>query len=256
MKNLSGIKCFLFDLDGTVYVGGKLIPGALETVNLLRARAKLCFLTNNSGKSRGEYLQKLRDLGLSPSDSELIISTDTAVKYLLENHSGKSVYFVGRDAVAEDLAEAGLRLTKQSPDIVLLSYDTTLDYSKLCDISLHLSRGAVYVATHPDVTCPAEPVAVPDVGSFMELIYAATGRRADAVCGKPSGVLAELVKDKFGLQPHEIAMVGDRQATDMQFAMDNGFASVLVLTGVTTRQNLEISPDFVLESIAELPNLL
>ena len=256
MNDLRKIKCFLFDLDGTVYLGKNLIDGALETVEFLRKRAKVCFLTNNSSKSKKEYLQKLFNFGLNPKEDELITSTDAAVHYLKHYHAGKAVYFVGTENVREELLTQGLPLTSSNPEIVLLSYDTSLTYKKLCEISLHLKRGAFYIATHPDITCPAEEVYLPDIGSFMELIFAATGRRADVICGKPTKILADVVTEKFNLTPQEIAMCGDREMTDIRFAKDNGFTSILVLTGETQKNHVTSNPDYTFESICGIKRAL
>jgi len=255
-KYLKDIELFVFDLDGTVYVGQNLIPGALEIIDLLRRRAKVCFLTNNSSRSKAQYLQKLSGLGLDVTEDELLTSTDAAVMYLEQNCPGAGVYALATPDVLGELTARGIRLDDKNPDVVLLTYDTALTYQKLADTAVFLKRGAKYVATHADLTCPAEEAYLPDAGSFMALIEAATGRRPDAVCGKPGPVLARAIAQRYGVPAKNTAMFGDRQYTDILFAKQNGMRSVLVLTGESKPGEITVQPDLVLGSIADISKLI
>ena len=247
------IKCYLFDLDGTVYLDGVLYDKARETVEYLASFAEICYLTNNSSRSRVINIDRLKSLGLPVSARQFMSSTDAASDYLVKNHAGEGVYAVATDPVKEELRAAGVTLVEENPSVVLLAYDTTLTFEKLNKLCYYVSKGAVFYATHPDIVCPAPEVPMPDVGAFLACIQAATGERPQKIFGKPFMWLAEAVKQRFGLETEEIAMVGDRLSTDMLFAQNNGFLSVLTLTGETTREMIGgRAPDVIIESIAEL----
>lgn len=257
--DLRGIKLFLLDMDGTVYVGGRLLSGAREALSTIRKSGRrLCFLTNNSSRSREMYLKKLSGMGISASNEEIFTSADATLMYLKRFYSGKSVYLLGTEGLKGEFLRAGIVLSDDA-DIVVVGYDTELTYKKLTTATDLINRGAVYICTHSDVNCPAEPYYVPDVGSFIELIYKSTGRRPDVICGKPFQAMCDAVVEKFGLQPNEIAMVGDRLSTDIAFGNVGGFASILVLSGETTEEmynRSEIKADLVIKGIYELDEML
>ena len=249
------IKCYLFDLDGTVYLGGRLIPGAKETLARLAKTSKVCFLTNNSSKSKAEYLQKLHSLGLDCDERHLISSLDSAVRFLQKSGRTQKVFALATPGVKAELAERGIELVEEGAETVLATYDTAMTYQSLTNCCLQLRVGAFFCATHPDLNCPSERGPLPDLGSLFALIEASTGRKPDVVCGKPFPLMAETVRERFGLDPAEIAMVGDRLTTDIPFGLENGFFTVLVLTGESDRAMLEASglrPHAVLESLNEL----
>ena len=257
MVNLKDIKLFLLDQDGTLYLSDKPIMGAAAAVKRMRqAGAGVCFLTNNSSKSSANYLAKLTRLGFEPKQEEIYTSSLATIEYLKQHYPRKKVYLLGTKALEIEFLHHGIKVVQKSPDIVVAGYDTELTYQKLCDACVHISRGAGYIATHPDLTCPAEGgLFLPDTGSFIALINAATGRLPEAVCGKPNAPMADGIKRHFGFEAPQIAMVGDRLSTDMQFAKDFGFVSILVLSGETTEKMLkksDIKPDLVLNSVAEL----
>lgn len=249
------IRCYLFDLDGTVYLGGKLIPGARETLDRLSARAEVCFLTNNSSKSKAEYLRKLRGLGLSCDEKHLISSLDSAVRFLHNTGRTHRVFALATPGVKAELADRGLELVEDGAETVLATYDTSLTYENLSNCCLQLRAGAFFCATHPDLNCPSERGLLPDLGSLFALIEASCGRKPDVICGKPFPLMAETVRARFGFEASEIAMVGDRLTTDIPFGLENGFYTVLVLTGESDRAMLKASgltPHAVLESLNEL----
>lgn len=249
-------KLYLLDMDGTVYVGDRLICGAKEKIDEIRGKGKsICFLTNNSSRAPAEYLEKLFRLGIDAGRGELYTSADSAVRFLKKRHAGESVFLLGTEKLASYFEEEGIRLTETDPDIVLLAYDTELTYKKLAKTVTNLATAKHYYATHSDINCPAAPVYLPDVGSFIALIEKSTGKTPETVFGKPFTHMGEAIKEKFSLPADEIAVVGDRIYTDIMFAKNNGFTSVLVLSGETALDDYEknnVKADAVLGSIKDM----
>lgn len=263
MRDITKVKCFLFDLDGTVYTGDKIIPGAAAVFDALTAAGKnYCYLTNNSSLSTEGYVAKLVSKGLNANSGNVITSGWVAARYIADNYADKKVFALVTDSYASELKNHGIKLTTCADfdngnyaDLVLLGYDTCLEYQKLWRACVLIRRGASYIATHHDINCPSEYGGLPDAGSFMAMIEASTGRACQTICGKPFAIMANEVMRKFNLLPHEIAMVGDRLYTDIAFGVNNGFVSILVLSGETDRQMLElsdISPDYVFADITEI----
>lgn len=254
------IKCFLLDLDGTVYLDGKLLPMAKETIEKMRSSGrKICFVTNNSSKSGREYLGRLNAIGLNARSDEICTSGMAAAEYILAKFPGQTVYLCGTPSLTEEFKEYGIRLTEQNPDICVLGFDTTLNYDKICKFNYYLKKGSYYIATHPDLTCPYPEVYIPDTGSFIEMFRASSGRYPDIVCGKPYEPLSRAVAGRFGFKPDEMAMVGDRLKTDVAFAANSGNMGILVLSGETKKSDLAgsgIVPDMVIDGIWQLLPLL
>lgn len=250
---LDEIKCMLLDMDGTVYLADKPIGKMKETLAALRARGiRLIFLTNNSSKTERLYREKLTRLGLWDDRDAVYTSGMAACSYVKAHFSGKGVYLMATESVREYFRSEGVKLTDRDADIVVLAYDTEFTYQKLVKLNYFLKKGAYYIATHPDVTCPAEEVFEPDVGSFLKLFEASAERLPNVIVGKPSPLMGEEILRTTGLQRSEIAMVGDRLNTDILFALNAGFHSVLVLSGETTTDVLaasEIRPEVVLPDL-------
>ena len=256
MKDIAKVKLFLMDMDGTVYVGDEKIEGAFETLEELKRRGrKVLFLTNNSSKTAADYVKKLSHMGYPATESDIFSSGEATIRFLKRNRAGKKVLLLANSAVYKQFEEAGIPLVKEGADLVLVCFDTELDYKKLTLACNHLFEGKEYIVSHPDFVCPANPYPVPDVGSFMALIKAVTGREPDLVIGKPYGTMAKYVAEDYGLLPEEIAMVGDRLYTDIKVGASNGMVSVLVLTGETTKEDLlksDVTPDLVLDSFKDV----
>ena len=255
MKDLKDIRLFCLDMDGTIYLEQTLLPLVKETLAHLKKRAKILFLTNNSSKSVQAYVEKLNRLGIAVTEQDIYTSGQATCEYLNQHFLNQSVYLVGTPALTEEFKAHHIPLNDKNPDLVGLGYDTTLTYQKLVQCTTFLNQGKPYIATHPDINCPATPYYVPDIGSFMALIEKSTNRKPDLICGKPYTIMGSTIMEKFHLQPHQIAMVGDRLSTDIAFAKNNGFVSILVLSGETTLKqykNQSIQADFVFPSIAEL----
>lgn len=253
-EKLKQVKCFLLDMDGTVYLGNQLIDGAIDAVNRMNAFSRAMFLTNNSSAARADYEKKLRRMGFPVTVDDIFTSGNATVEYLSSEYADKKIFLFGNDNLRAEFLRGGITLEEENPDLVVVGFDTTFDYprlEKLCDF---IRGGVPYITTHADINCPKEGGFKPDVGSFIALIEKSTGVSPLLVCGKPNRPIGKSVERLLGLKSHEIAMVGDRLCTDMQFALNNGFVSVLVLSGETTLADYEKSGmhlDVVLDSIAD-----
>lgn len=247
---------FLLDLDGTVYIGDRPIGGMKETLGRLRAMGKrLVFLTNNSSKTEKEYRKKLGRIGLLEKDDEVYTSGMAAVQYLKARYAGSRVFLVGTGALREEFAESGILLDDEAPDVCLLAYDTELTFAKIEKLDRFLRKGLPFFATHPDDVCPAEGGSMPDVGSFLAMFERSSGRRPDLIIGKPFTAMGDALAAKFNAQREGVCMVGDRMYTDIRFAKNNGFSSILVLSGETTRETMKCFPDradLTLETLNDL----
>lgn len=249
---------YVFDLDGTLYLGDALLAGAAETVAELRDNgARIAFLTNKPLELPAAYAEKLSRLGIPAIKDDVISSTDALVLYLRARARGARLFLVSELLVSNLLLEAGFVLTDDpaSTDVVVVSFDRTFDYRKLRVAYLAARMGARIVATNPDPYCPTPDGGLPDCGAILAAIETASGARAEAVVGKPSRHMASAVLERLGLRPDECVLVGDRLTTDVRMAIEAGMRSALVLTGASTEADLarsEIEPDFVLGTVDEL----
>jgi len=262
MKNtetLRNVKCFLLDMDGTFYLGNRLLPGALELIELLNQRGiQFLFLTNNSSRTRKEYADKLRRLGVTLADDRIFTSGEATAITLAKQKPGAKLYVVGTPALEREFADHGFQLTDEAPDYVVLGFDTTLTYEKLWRLCDLVSAGVPYIATHPDINCPTETGFMPDTGAMMALVAASTGKHPDLVIGKPHAPIVEEVTEKLGLPISALCMVGDRLYTDIALGK-TGITTVLVLSGETHPDDVPHSPfrpDFVMQNLAELVETL
>ena len=255
---LAAVRAVAFDLDGTIYLQGTPLPGALELLAALDAAGvEYLLVTNNSSVSGATYMSKLAGLGLEVERRQVLTSNDVALSHL-QGAGVRSPYLLATEEVRADYAAAGLVHEEEAPDAVLLTFDMELSYEKLSAATRHIAAGLPYRATHPDVTCPVPGGFLPDTGAFIELFAAATGRRPQ-VLGKPHGGMISEVRRRLGLPAERIAFVGDRLETDLQMAADAGFVGVLTLTGVTQADDLAsaaVEPDVVVSGMTELHELL
>ena len=248
-------------MDGTVYLGDKLIGEMDKTLAAIRRSGrKIIFLTNNSSKSRITYEQKLRKLNLYADGDEVYSSGMATAEFLTREREGKKVCLLGTRALKEEFSERGIVLTDEKPDICVLAYDTELDYAKLCAFTDGLFGGAEYIATHPDAVCPADGYYVPDAGAFAAMIKVATGREPQKTIGKPFTGMGEELKSRFGAKNGEFIMVGDRLHTDIAFGVNCGFHSILVLSGESALSDVQKlkdkKPEFILDSLNEITKYL
>lgn len=257
-KELAAVRALAFDLDGTIYLQGTPLPGAVELLAHLSAdQVPYLLVTNNSSVTGAAYMTKLAAIGLQVTRDQVLTSNDVAMSHLRTLGVSRP-YLLATNEVRQDYAAAGILHEENKPQAVLLAFDTTLTFEKLVTATRHISAGIPYLATHPDVTCPVQDGFLPDTGSFIELFAAATGRRPQ-VLGKPHAGMISEISRRLGAPAPNIAFVGDRLQTDIQMAVDAGFVGVLTLTGVTDQADLQTSlvkPDVVVSGMPQLLELL
>lgn len=259
---LKDIKCFVLDMDGTIYIGDRLIEGAAAFIQKLRDRSKrFVLLTNNSSKSTAVYVEKLNRLGLCITRDQILTSGTATIDYLKRKYPQKRVFLLGTDVLKAEFEAEGILLDDVNPELVVAAYDTALDYARLCAICDFVRMELPYIATHPDFNCPAatKTGAVPDLGAFMALIEASTGRKADIVIGKPNIEIVRAISSRAGCALDEMAIVGDRLYTDIAMGAAHNLTSILVLSGETKREDLSstcVHPDLVFDSLLKMVDLL
>lgn len=249
---------YVFDLDGTLYLGDALLPGARDAVLALRAAgSRTVFLTNKPLERPADYAAKLSRLGIPATPAEVVSSTDALLRYLALHASGARLYPVAEPLLWELLEEAGWELTDDPAriDVVVVSFDRTFAYGKLQIAFDAVRAGARIVATNPDAWCPVPGGGLPDCAAMLAAIEACTGARAEAIVGKPSVHMAATLLDRLALDAGDTLLVGDRLATDIRMAIEAGMAAALVLSGATTRAEIAagpVRPRYVLAGVADV----
>ena len=255
-KRLEKVKCFLLDMDGTFYLGDKLLDGSLEFLDAVQKTGRTAlFLTNNSSKSAAYYVEKLKRMGVKLPFLQVATSAHAAAHYALEHYKNKKAFLLGNEVLKKELETMGIIIDNENPDYVLIAYDTTLDYEKMTQVCDHVRAGLPYLATHPDFNCPTETGFAPDIGAIIAFIEASTGRRPDIILGKPYKGIVEETMRITGLAPDELAMVGDRLYTDIATGVNFGMTAVLVLTGEATEEDLktsDVKPHLIFERLKSM----
>lgn len=249
---------YVFDLDGTVYLGDALLPTAGETIASLRRRGRrVLFLSNNPTKSRDGYAAKLAGLGLPTPPADIVNSSYVMVDYLQREMPGARLFVVGEASLQEELAAAGFELTDDARriDAVIASFDRTFDYRKL-QIAFDAIRGcARFFATNADRYCPVPGGGQPDAAAMIAAIEACTNTRVEAVVGKPSTQMADAILRLAGVPAPECIMIGDRLETDVLLGLNAGMAAALTLTGATREAEVAqsaIKPTYVIRQLSDL----
>lgn len=255
------IQGYLLDLDGTVYRGNRLIPEADGAVAKLRACGRrIVFLTNKPLHSRADYAKKLPRLGIPTTEEEVVTSSYVLARYLAQHAPGAKVFAIGEEPLLVELRDAGLILSERAEEIeyVIAAFDRTFNYRKLNIGFQAIRRGARFIATNPDRTCPVDGGEIPDAAAVIAALEATTGRRVETVVGKPSRHMVAAALARLGVPAERCAIVGDRLETDMAMGLAAGLITILTLSGVSTREALagsSVRPDYVIESLAQLPEL-
>lgn len=236
----SSIKVAFVDMDGTLFSGNTAIPGAESFFSELTKRVPNVFLlSNNSSKDHAEYAKRLSGLGIKAEDKQILLSSDALLAFL-KNDGIKNVYAVGTKSFVELLIKHDIAVTENTPEAVILAYDTELTYEKLKIISIFLQNSEIpYYATHIDMVCPTEQGDIPDIGSMIKLLEATTGRVPDLIFGKPEVGMVQHVYNKIGVSALESLFIGDRVYTDYELAHRCGAQFVGVLTGDSDRADFE-----------------
>jgi len=248
-------------MDGTLYAGGTLFEHTLPFLRLLENLGiGHTFLTNNSSKSTRDYLAHLQRLGIAATADQIYTSTQATIDYLRVNRPNlRRLFVLGTPSLIEEVVAAGFTLTNDDPadepDAVLVGFDTTLIFSRLCRAAYWIRAGKPFIATHRDRVCPTDQLTVlVDCGSICAALEAATGRAPDAVLGKPDPSMIRGILRRHNLAAEQLAMVGDRLYTDMAMARETGALGVLVLTGEATAAEAakaQPQPDLVVKHLGE-----
>ena len=262
MQSLKDKKFFLLDMDGTIYLDNDLFDGTLDFLREVKRKGgRYLFVTNNSSKSSGAYVDKLEKIGIEACEEDFLTSTDATILYIKNKFNGRTFYSMGTASFNKQLSDAGICITEEvSDDVfgVVISNDTELTFKKLDDVSRLLTRGVEYIATNPDWVCPTSYGYVPDCGSFADILRRATGR-VPTFIGKPKPEMLLLAMEKFGFTKEETVMVGDRVYTDIASGYNAGVDTVFVLSGEGTLKDAEDTdtrPTYILNNIRELYELI
>ena len=250
-------KLYIFDMDGTIYLGNQVFPFAIRFIkNLRKSGRRVLFFTNNASHSPAFYMDKLTRLGFEPSPEEIMTSGDVTAEFLLRHRTGKSVYLVGTPDLVNNFREKGIHLLEgkeEKADIVITSFDTTLTYEKLDNACRLIRNGAEYLSTHPDFNCPTETGFIPDSGAIAAFVTASTGK-TPTYFGKPYRETVEMICEATGCTKDEMCIFGDRLYTDIAIGRRHGVTAVLVLSGETQPADVEAAepadrPDFIFDSL-------
>ena len=265
-ERLSHIRHVALDMDGTIYMGQSLFPYTRPFLQSLREMGiSYSFLTNNPSTSIADYLKKLAGMGIEATKEEMYTTALATIDYIRTRYpDARRLFILGTPSMTEEFVRAGFEPTANSaddrPDAVVVAFDKTLEYDRLCRAAYWVQQGLPYVATNPDRVCPTDqPTVLVDCGSICKCIEHATGRQPDIVLGKPDPTMLAGVQTRYGVSADEVAMVGDRIYTDIEMAFNAGAFGVLVLSGETTLDVADKAPrqpDLIAENISVLGELL
>ena len=262
-KNLGTLadkKLYIFDMDGTIYLGGRVFDFAVRFIeNLRKSGRRVLFFTNNASHTDEFYMEKLTRLGFAPAKEEIMTSGDVTAEFLLRHRANKSVYLVGTDELVENFRSRGIPLAdgaQKTCDVVVTSFDTSLTYEKLDNACRMVRNGAEYLSTHPDFNCPTEDGFIPDSGAIAAFVTASTGK-VPTYFGKPYAETVQMIEEATGVAREDMCIFGDRLYTDIALGKKHGVCSVLVLSGETTKADVEVAdvcdrPDFLFPSLREV----
>lgn len=265
-KILNSKKLFIFDMDGTIYLGGIPFDFAIKFIeNLRESNKQVLFFTNNASHTTPFYLEKLSRLGFEPKASEIMTAGDVTFEFLSRHRKNCSVYMVATDELIEEYKAKGINVINnntdiQSADIVITSFDTSLTYEKL-NIACRLIRGgAEYISTHPDFNCPTENGFIPDSGAIAALVTASTGV-TPTYFGKPYKETIEMIAEYTGYSTEDMCIFGDRLYTDIALGKSFGVTSCLVLSGETKQADVVAAndadkPDLIFASLDDVNKIM
>lgn len=260
VDKIKEIKCFILDMDGTIYLGNELFDFTKDFLNKVEETGReYYFFTNNSSKSQQAYIDKLSKMDIHITPKQMMISSHVMIQYLKKNHPEETIYIVGTPSLINEFKAFDMPLAEEDPDIVILGFDTTLTYEKMSKACHYIRNGCTYYGINPDWNCPMEGGNfIPDCGSMAKMIEASTGRFPEFF-GKPSKHTLDYIIEETGYKPEEIAIVGDRLYTDIAVADGSDVTSILVLSGESTLEDVETSdvkPDIILDSLKDITEKL
>lgn len=257
---LKGVKLFVLDMDGTVYLGDRMIEGALDFIHEVEESEgrDFIFFTNNASRVPAVYVEKLHKLGLDVDESKVVTAGDVCAEFLKTHYPGAKVYLNGTPVLEKNWRQRGIQLVEDNPDVAVQSFDTTLTYEKMNKICAYIRNGVPFIATHMDTNCPTEDGFMPDCGAMCSLITDSTGVKPRFL-GKPWRETVDMITEITGYKTEEIAFVGDRLYTDVATGVNNGAKGFLVLTGEATMQTVEeseVEPTCIYDSLNEMRKYL
>jgi 4-nitrophenyl phosphatase len=249
---LKNYKAYLFDLDGTIYRGKEPIPEAVDFVKRLKAvGTPYLFVTNNAARTKEEMASTLQSMGVPTNPENVITSSMATAAYIKEKSPNASVFIIGEDGLLNAIRDAGLSIDSENPDYVVVGLDRELTYEKLALGSIAIQKGATFLSTNPDVAIPTERGLLPGNGAITSVLKVATGV-SPIYIGKPEPIIIRQALDMLKLEPAEALMVGDNYNTDILAGMHAGVDTLLVHTGVTRMEDLELveeQPTYFVESL-------
>lgn len=256
-------KAYLIDLDGTMYHGNRMIPGADQLINAMKYNEiPYLFVTNNSSRTPADVAEHLRQLGIPAETEDVCTSAVAAAEYIAGLQPGARVAPIGEHGLIEALKRAGLTIDSEQPEYVVQGIDRSFTYEKLAQAARWIAGGAKYVLTNPDLLLPGQDGLMPGAGTISAAIVAASGVQPVTI-GKPSEILMKHAMDRLGVRPDEAAVIGDNMYTDISAGAHAGCGTILALTGVTTRGNLSelqaktgVRPDQICDSLADVQSLV
>lgn len=256
MSNRTYQKSFILDMDGVVYTGPKLIPGAKAFVDRLKEKQyKFLFLTNNSYYTPGQLRDRLLNMGVDVSENCFYTSAMATASFLkVQRPEGCTAYVIGGRGVLDELEKAGVTITQKNPDYVIIAETEAYDYARIIEATLLIQEGAKFIATNPDLTGPSRRGPVPACGALVAPIEKVTGV-APYFLGKPNPVMMFLARKKLGVHSANCFMIGDRMDTDIVGGLESGMTTCLVLSGVTSIEIMKrfpYQPDYVFNNLGEI----
>jgi len=261
-KALSDVKCFVLDMDGTIYLGNKVFPFTLSFLQYLKDIGKdYVFYTNNSSQNAAFYINKLKQMGISITSDKFLMSTQVLLSHLETEtniNRGTRVFIAGTKALKADFIEAGYSLTDENPDFVVLGFDTDMDYERLTKLCDFVRSGIPIYGVNMDYNCPIEGGFIPDCGALSAAVTVSTGVTPEFF-GKPSRHSLDYIIEKTGYREDELCFIGDRLYTDIAIASGTKARSVLVLSGETKLDDLsgsEFIPDLVVDDLEQLMEVM
>lgn len=258
-EEMRSIRLFVLDMDGTFYLGDQIFPGSLPFIRKVRETGRrFMFFTNNSSRDSEFYIEKLKKMGCDITPDEMLTSGDVTIDWLGREQNGKKVMLLGTELLRRSFVKAGIPLTDSDPDLVVLGYDKTMTYDSINRACKYIRAGVPFIATHPDFNCPTEDGFDIDCGSMCAMITASTGVKPRCL-GKPYAETLRAVTHISGLGRDDIAFVGDRLYTDIAIGAKNGVKSILVLSGETSREDVEksdVKPSIILPGIGDIADML
>ena len=250
------MKAFISDMDGVIYHGANILPGAQEFVSWLKSQhKKFLFLTNSSEKTPAELSAKLAGMGLDVDEIHFYTCALSTADFLNRQSPNASAFVIGGRGIIQALEDIGYKITDMNPDFVVVGDTRDYDFSLIEKATNFVARGARLIGTNPDLSVPTEKGIAPHTGSIIAPIEMATGKKAYFL-GKPNPLMMRNALNRLGSPVAESVIIGDRMDTDIIAGLESGLITVLVLSGVCQRQDVTqypFRPDYILSGVGELP---